>query len=456
MAKMGPEEVKAKIEAVRPKLTAQHAAMLDELTPEDQVSMAKNVTPENIDIIQEWIGTDEEIERMLFWYKAGKFDDPEWHKLEPADEASRALYDKARVHFEELRKQAVRSQRRADLALHSQFNFGLLYTGFAPAVRCNPDGSANAQGTHFCGVEWRLVGSVEDIAHSITMFPLSDSDFEVHFGARVDDAAQGVPIYTGDSYTVTQVDYFMKTLSRLGYELVLKDTSGNVITLPESREIRRRAMKGEDLGVPPEVVLCASKRADSAQAAIETSDELATYYYQRFGLEVECWNIGKKYGNFYILRDDNFEQTFENAAKKKGLVLLTATLVCRRCRREMEGFRDMARDNPEMDFALVNLNSPLFKFYDRVFGDMSGGKGADEFRKTAAGVTPYIILYKTSDNGQLEFVTYYGTGKADETPTHLDGQAMMDYYIYKKPGFELPEHLKEFHRKLQEKYLSKS
>ena len=186
------------------------------------------------------------------------------------------------------------------------------------------------------------------------------------------------------------------------------------------------------------------------------SDELATQYHKRFGLEVECWNIGRKYGNFHILRDDNFEKMFERAAaNKKGLVLLTATLVCRRCRREMEGFRDMARGNPDMDFALANLNSPLFKFYDRVFGDMSGGGDADEFRKSAAGVTPYIILYKTGGAGELEYVTYYGTGKAEATPTHFDGQDMIDYHIHGKPGFELPEHLTAFHQDLQEKYRAK-
>jgi hypothetical protein len=83
---------------------------------------------------------------------------------------------------------------------------------------------------------------------------------------------------------------------------------------------------------------------------------------------------------------------------------------------------------------------------------MSGGEGADEFRKTAAGVTPYIIVYKTGDSGKLEYVTYYGTGKADETPTHYDGQDMMDYFIHQKPGFEMPEHLMLSYQKLQEKY----
>ena len=86
---------------------------------------------------------------------------------------------------------------------------------------------------------------------------------------------------------------------------------------------------------------------------------------------------------------------------------------------------------------------------------MSGGKGADEFRKTAAGVTPYIILYRSTERGELEYVTYYGTGKAENTPTHFDGQHMIDYYLRKKEGFELPQHLKEFHENLLKLYGSR-
>ena len=261
MAKLNPEEVQSRIDAVRPRLTERHAALLEELTPEDGVSMANNVTPENIEVIQGWIGTDEEIETMLFWDKGGKFDDPEWQGLEPADDASRSLYETAQGRFKRLRGESVRNHRRADLALHSQFNEALLYTGLAPAVRCNSDGAPDPAGGRFRGIEWRLLGSVEDMIHSITILPQDGSDFEVHFGERADDAASGVPVYTGDSYAITQVEYFVKGLKKLDYEVALRDSSGSDVTLPKGREIRRKAMKGEDLGVPPELILYAFKHA---------------------------------------------------------------------------------------------------------------------------------------------------------------------------------------------------
>jgi len=50
---------------------------------------------------------------------------------------------------------------------------------------------------------------------------------------------------------------------------------------------------------------------------------------------------------------------------------------------------------------LVNLASPQSKFYERVFGDMGGGD-ANNFRKTAAGVTPFIIVYSADENGILK------------------------------------------------------
>jgi len=56
MAKVDEEEVRKRIEEIRPKLKPENAAVLDELTPEDKASLLKNVTAENIDIIQSWIG----------------------------------------------------------------------------------------------------------------------------------------------------------------------------------------------------------------------------------------------------------------------------------------------------------------------------------------------------------------------------------------------------------------
>ncbi|MFB0506102.1 MAG: hypothetical protein ACETWT_05175 [Thermodesulfobacteriota bacterium] len=59
------------------KMAPQHKALMPKLTAKEKQSMAQHVNLDDIDLIQSWIGTDEEIERMLFWDKAGKFDDPE-------------------------------------------------------------------------------------------------------------------------------------------------------------------------------------------------------------------------------------------------------------------------------------------------------------------------------------------------------------------------------------------
>lgn len=46
-----------------------------------------------------------------------------------------------------------------------------------------------------------------------------------------------------------------------------------------------------------------------------------------------------------------------------------------------------------------------------------GGGDPDHFRKTAAGVTPFVIIYAPDENGALRFVEYHSTGKADNTPS---------------------------------------
>jgi len=57
------------------------------------------------------------------------------------------------------------------------------------------------------------------------------------------------------------------------------------------------------------------------------------------------------------MREDNFHHYIpETPVSGKGLVMLSATLVCRRCRRELKDFLDMAKSFPEATFALVNLS----------------------------------------------------------------------------------------------------
>jgi hypothetical protein len=150
-------------------------------------------------------------------------------------------------------------------------------------------------------------------------------------------------------------------------------------------------------------------------------------------METECSKIGRKYGNFFIMRDDNFSDLLPPyPVKTKGLVLFTATLGCRRCRREIEAFRNYAMLYPDVNFAIVNLNSPQTVFYERVFGDMGGGDPRN-FRDNPSGSTPFTIIYVPDENGVLQFAEYYGTDKAEAPPSEEACNALFHRYFSKRP-----------------------
>jgi hypothetical protein len=217
-------------------------------------------------------------------------------------------------------------------------------------------------------------------------------------------------------------------LAKLGYETVLRDRNGKTVLL-DPKSIRRAARVGEGSGHREELVLHSWKRVKGMEQAIETADNLSRCLYNRFGLETECYKIGKKYGNFFIMRNDNFDRFLpEKHVENKGLVMFTATLICRRCRRELEAFRDFAKSYPDVTFALVNLASPQFKFYERVFADMGGGD-PKSFRDSAVGITPFVIVYAPSKRGVLRFAEYYGTEKADAPPSAEKCIALFDKYF---------------------------
>ncbi len=411
------------------KMPPQHKALMSKLSLAERHSLAENVNLDNIDLIQSWIGTDGEIERLLFWDKAGNYDDPQWNQLQPADEITNRLFQRAKNHYEELRAEAIESQVRSDLTLYSQFNTGLLFTGLAGAVRCDAQGKADRHAEFFRGIELRCIGSVEDKINSITIFPLGSGEFEVHYGSRINDEHQGICVCTGDSFSLIQLANLAdKDLSKLGYETEIRDLTGKTVSI-DPKAIRRAAHKGEPLGYEEELLLFASAREKSIESALETADTLSRCFYNRFGLETECYKIGKTYGNFFIMRDDNFDRFLpKSPVNNKGLVLLTATLVCRRCRRELEGFRDFARLYPDVTFVLVNLASPQSKFYERVFADMGGGD-AKRFRDHAVGSTPFVIIYVPDKNGILQFAEYYGTEKAEAPPSIEQSLALFNKYF---------------------------
>ena len=93
----------------------------------------------------------------------------------------------------------------------------------------------------------------------------------------------------------------------------------------------------------------------------------------------------------------------------------------------MDEFRDLAKNYPHITAVFVNLSSPKFKFYEKVFGDMGGDP--DRFRKTAAGVTPFIIIYTSDENGVLRFKEYISTGKAENTPSIRENMPRLYTYF---------------------------
>ena len=423
------EEFTAHELALMEKMTPQHKALMSKLSPQERKSMAENVKLENIDLIQSWIGSDQEIENLLFWDRGGKFDDPEWQKLKPLDAATAMLFDEAKEHFAQLKLRAVESQRRSDLTLYSQFNDGLLFTGLAGAVRCDSSGKRDDRGEYFRGIEWRCIGSVEEDINSITVYPVSSAGYEVHFGSRPNGEGAGILVNTADSYSLLQlVQLGEKVLPQQGFATKVTNEKGEVPTL-DARTIRKAAGEGERLSYGDELRLFASARVEGARNALELADRLSFRFYERYGLETEGYKIGRKYENFFIMRDDNFEQFLPKApVNEKGLVLLTATLVCRRCRREIKEFRDFAKANPRIKSVLVNLASPQSKFYERVFGDMGGGD-ANAFRKTAAGVTPFVIVYSADEKGVLKYREYISTGKAENTPSLMKSSPRLQAYF---------------------------
>ena len=410
-------------------MTPQHAALMEKLVPKERKSMEQHVKPEGLKKIQQWMGSDKEIEDVLFWDRGGKFDDPVWAGLKPADQASADLYAAAEKYFADLKKEAVEMQRRSDLTLLSQFNSGLLLTGLAGAVRCDKDGAPSENGEFFRGVELRMIGSVSDEYNSISIMPLDQGGFGVVMGAWDGKTGAGNVFFTGDSHSLLQIAMLaVKTLPKSKLEVEVLDLDGKQVEL-DPKAIRKASMEGVKTLDLDELMIKVRGEAESIDEALALAGSISTRIYERLGLEIEAYKLGKKYGNFHILREENFDQWLpEGKSDKKAILLLTATLVCRRCRREIPEFAHLAANYPDVPAVLVNLSSPQFKFYERVFGDMGGGD-ADEFRKNAAGVTPFIIVYSADENGKLVYREYIATGK-DEISPSLDHEMPAIYPKY--------------------------
>jgi hypothetical protein len=58
-----------------------------------------------------------------------------------------------------------------------------------------------------------------------------------------------------------------------------------------------------------------------------------------------------------------------------------------------------------------------------------GGGDPDEFRRNAAGVTPFTIIYSPNENGVLQYRAYYGTGKADAPPQFAEQARLIEKHM---------------------------
>lgn len=408
-------------------MSDQNRALMPLLTKDERKSMEQYVTPENLAQVQETIGSDESIEHLLFWDKGAKFNDAVWAELAPLGDADKVLMDYVSEKIGELRKIAVEMQRRSDLTLYSQFNRGLLFTGVTGAVRCDEQGKPDASGTRYAGVEMRMVGSTAEKYNSISIMPDTDG-YLVHYGAHEQGKGQGILINTGDAFTLIQLAQMLgKDMDKNGLEARLLDSAGEAVAL-EAKVIRKAARKGEPLDFEASMALVCEKKVASLEEAFDVACRMCRVFYERFGLESEVFNLGRMYGNFTVCRNENYEEFIEEAAKKKGMVFLTATLVCRRCRREVEGFALMARTYPDVQFALVNMNAPHTKFHEHVYADMAGGD-PDQFVLKAKGVTPFTIIYTPDGKGGLAYQEYFATGKTEVPPSPEYACSVLDKYF---------------------------
>lgn len=404
-------------------MSEQNKAYMSQLNDGERKSMEKYVTVENLAEVEDMIGTDQQMEDLLFWDKGQKFNDKDRQQLTPAGPKDSELMEYAKQKYLELKKLAVEVQRKSDLTLFSQFNEGLLFTGVAPAVKVDENS--------FTGVELRLIGSALDNYNSITIIPEEDG-YKVHLGANVNGIAQGVIVNGSDAFTLIQLAVLVnKDMAKADLECSLQDMDGNDVAY-EAKTIRRAAKKGEAIDLPSQMKLFCEQVVATKEEAFALASKISRISNERFGIEAEVFNIGRQYGNFSLARQEDFQEFMQSTKKsgKNGIVFFTATLVCRRCRREVEGFAELSHKYPNVQFALVNLNAPHSKFHDRVYGDIAGGD-ADKFVSVAQGVTPFTVIYTPNANGELEYREYFATGKTEPVPTLEYACSVLDKHFKK-------------------------
>jgi hypothetical protein len=372
--------------------------------------METEMTPEIKAAIERWIGDEKTIESCLFW---NRLPENRLDSLKPVDPESRNLKDKGVLHFEKLKKEAIAQQRECDQTLKSVFLDKLLYTDVTAGEQCNQEGAADQKGEYFRGIAFRLIGSIDEHGNFVKIMPAADSGFEVFLS---------VEVKSDDSHSALQLAQLSANdLKKLGLSnTVLNDKNAPVELDP--RAMRKAMSRGEKPGLGKTVRLEITKKVSSVDEALALSDQLSKAYLQRFGLEVEYFNMGRKFSNVHILREDNFNALFSS---DKPLLIITSTLVCRRCRREIPEVYALAGRYPQVNFALAQLTSPIQSFKKKVFaGDI--GKGSMEgFKEHAKGATPFTIAYRPDNAGQLTYVDYLSSEAHEAIPAPAETEAFL-------------------------------
>lgn len=404
--------------SLAPLLSPENRALLAEFSDAQRQGLAKHVHAGNVAVVQAAIGRDEEIERVLFWDKGGKFDDPDWQALKPLDELNAELMKKAAAFYKGKRLEAVKSQRKQDLALASVFNTGLLFSGLCGAIRCLPDGRPHAEGEYFQGVELRLIGSAGEHINSITIMPLGDRARQaVHFGPIMDQEGQGIRVNTHDPFSLIQLASLIHNdLPKAGYDPVLVSRKGR-ISVPVPSEVRKAVRKGVDLGLTGDLRLRVQATAGDIDQALEVAADLARVFYKRFGMETEIFNINHAQPNLFLLRNEQFDEVVDSmGGDDQGLVFMTYTLECRRCRRELASLSHLAASFPQVKFAMINMNAPHVKFLKKVFGDAAGGNHND-FAQSTSSTTPFSFVYKWRAAEGLTYQGFVATSSEQPPPS---------------------------------------
>lgn len=398
------EEFEKYIEKIKIYVSQSDFDLIKSFGPNEQKSMMSYVDEDNIKSILTWIGSDLEIKNTLFWDKGQKFDTTAWNTLTP-DTDTVELFKAAKKFYNEMQDKAVKIQRRSDLSLYSQFNDALLFTGLAGAIRVD---------NKFSGIEFRCIGSVGKNYISISIIP-QNNKFVVGFGGYIDNNFTGIFVNSSDNHGLLQVAQLIeKQLPKIGFNSYVRDGDGQVLKL-DSKVIRKSIIDGLNVDVKKPLCFFAEQSVATISNALDAAADLMKTFYSRIGIESEVFNISREYQNFNILRDESFDTVMENRNNFDGVIFITATNVCRRCRREIPFFYDFVKAFSNINFVLVNLGSPQFKFYEKVFGDMGGGD-AEVFRKTASGVTPFIIVYDAQNNSTPKYIKYFATKKHETLP----------------------------------------